>query len=182
MSGLLRVQGFHATGLNQIVRDSGAPKGSLYHYFPHGKEQLAAAAIQTAGEDAERAFAQAFASSSSPVAALQAVASWLAGELERSNYRYGCPIATVALEAASTSALIRAACDTAYRSWQAVIAASLHANGVPRDDAADDAMLVLSALEGALILSRTRRDVRPMRLFSERVAALLSSHRTAAKR
>jgi TetR/AcrR family transcriptional repressor of lmrAB and yxaGH operons len=48
---LFQRQGYHGTGLNQILAESGAPKGSLYHYFPEGKEALAAAALGRSGEE-----------------------------------------------------------------------------------------------------------------------------------
>ena len=47
---LFHLNGYHATGLNQILQESGAPKGSLYYHFPNGKEQLAAEAIQLSGQ------------------------------------------------------------------------------------------------------------------------------------
>ena len=39
---LFRRQGYNATGVKQIVTEAQAPFGSLYHFFPGGKEQLAA--------------------------------------------------------------------------------------------------------------------------------------------
>lgn len=173
MGRLVRERGFHGTGLNRVVADCGAPKGSMYHYFPGGKDQLAAAAIAAAGEEGARAFAAAFDRHRSAVSALRAVVAWMADELERSEFRYGCPIATVALEVASESAPIREACDAAYRSWLAAIAAGLRAAGRAAASARADATLVLAALEGALILSRTARDVRPLRVLARRMPALL---------
>jgi TetR/AcrR family transcriptional regulator, lmrAB and yxaGH operons repressor len=179
MGRLLRAQGFHATGLNQVLADSGTPKGSLYHYFPGGKDQLAAEAIRAAGKDATEAFQQAFELHRPAATAMQAVVAWMAAELERSDFRYGCPIATVALEAASVSTSIRTACDETYRAWQAVIVARLCAEGRTTAPASADAALVLSALEGALILSRAARDVRPLTVLAERMPELLRSKRAA---
>ena len=48
-SRLMEIQGYHATGLNQIIKESGAPKGSLYYHFPGGKEELASEAVHQAG-------------------------------------------------------------------------------------------------------------------------------------
>jgi len=175
MGQLVRERGYHGTGLNRVVADSGAPKGSMYHYFPGGKDQLAAEAIRVAGEEGARAFVGAFERHRSPVVAMRAVVAWMAAELERSEFRYGCPIATVALEAASESAPIREACDVAYRSWLAAIAAGVRAAGRGSAAANADALLVLAALEGALILSRTGRDVRPLRLLGRRMPMLLGA-------
>ena len=173
MGRLVRERGYHGTGLNRVVADSGAPKGSMYHYFPGGKNQLVAEAIRVAGEEGARAFTAAFERHRSPVVALRAVVAWMAAELEGSEFRYGCPIATVALDAAGESASIRAACDAAYRAWLAAIATGLRAAGRGAAAANADAILVLAALEGALILGRTARDVRPLRLLGRRVPALL---------
>ena len=49
-TALLEKQGSHATGLNEIIRESGAPKGSLYYYFPEGKDQLVSEAVLVAGQ------------------------------------------------------------------------------------------------------------------------------------
>jgi TetR/AcrR family transcriptional repressor of lmrAB and yxaGH operons len=177
MGRLMQAQGYAATGLNQVVADSGAPKGSLYHYFPQGKEQLAAEAVRAAGEQAAAAFRQAFVTEADAVAALRAVVAWLEQELVRSDYLYGCPIATVALEAASQSPAIREACRLAYRSWRTVISTGLQVDGRSPDDADADAVLTLSAIEGALLLSRTERSVEPLVIVNQRLPLVLGSDR-----
>ena len=173
MGRLMQAQGYAATGLNQVVADSGAPKGSLYHYFPHGKEQLAAEAIEVAGEEAAAAFGQAFATEADPVEALRAVVGWLQHELVRSDFRYGCPIATVALETSSQSARIRDACRRAYRGWQVAISTGLQTHGRSPERADPDAVLALCAIEGALLLSRTERSVEPLVVLSQRLPDLI---------
>jgi TetR/AcrR family transcriptional repressor of lmrAB and yxaGH operons len=180
MGRLLRSQGYHGTGLNEVVAESRAPKGSMYHYFPGGKDQLAAEAIRVAGETGADAFRQAFARHRSPVPALRAVVGWMAEELERSDFRYGCPIATVALETTGGSPSLRAACDTAYQAWLAAIAAGLRGGVRPAAEVAGDAVLVLAAIEGALILSRTSRTVHPLHLLGRRLPALLGAPTTGS--
>ena len=54
---LLEKQGYPATGLNEIVKESGAPKGSLYYYFPDGKEQIVSEAVLFAGSIDRRLYA-----------------------------------------------------------------------------------------------------------------------------
>src|ERR1700710_2839579 len=102
---LFHTQGYHATGLNQLISVGGAPKGSLYFHFPGGKEQLAAEALAVSGaqlcEVREKLFVQA------PDAAtgIESVVNTLAKSLLDSDFRRGCPLATVALDAASESEL-----------------------------------------------------------------------------
>jgi TetR/AcrR family transcriptional repressor of lmrAB and yxaGH operons len=50
MATLIEKQGYHATGLNDIIALSGSPKGSVYYYFPEGKEQIGIEAVRESGE------------------------------------------------------------------------------------------------------------------------------------
>jgi TetR/AcrR family transcriptional regulator, lmrAB and yxaGH operons repressor len=113
---LLRRQGYAASGVNEIVTRSGAPRGSLYFHFPGGKEELAVAAIEASGDQLARAIGAVLSSTDDLAAALGALVDALAAGLEASAYADGCPVATVALEAASTSEPIRAAADRAFTS------------------------------------------------------------------
>lgn len=162
---LFRAQGYHATGLNQVLTEGDAPKGSLYFHFPGGKEQLAVEAVALAGNDLRDSLAAVLAAEPDPVKALAQALELLGAQLLASDFRSGCPIATVALDAAADSEPIRLACEEVYTSWQSVIAAHVG------DE--DLATVVLAALEGALLLARTRRSLTPLHTVGTRLSALL---------
>jgi TetR/AcrR family transcriptional regulator, lmrAB and yxaGH operons repressor len=169
---LLRRQGYAATGLNEIVARSRAPKGSLYFHFPGGKEELAVAAMERTGEQLRAAVAAILASSDDLGEALARLLDTLADALERSGYRDGCPIATVTLEAASGSEPIRAAAAAAFDSWLEVLQQRLRSTGMSAPAARRRALLVLSAIEGALILARATRELAPLAAVREELHTL----------
>ena len=150
MQQMIQAKGYPASGLNELVITSGAPKGSIYHYFPGGKEEIAAAAIRASGAEAAAATASALGSARSAAAGIKRVLDWLADRLQQSDFRYGCPIATTTLEIASDSDVVQQACREAYAAWQGAIAARLQADGCSAKRASATATIVLSALEGAL--------------------------------
>jgi len=174
MGRLIQAKGYHATGLNELVATSGAPKGSLYHYFPGGKEQIAAEAIRASGSEAAAATRLALESKPTASAGLRALVEWLATTLETSGYRYGCPIATTTLEIASDSPIIQEACRDSYAEWLDAIVDRLIADGSSRRAAVPRATLVLAALEGALVLSRAEHSTRPLRILSTSIAKLIA--------
>lgn len=160
-AGLLQRQGYRNTGLNQILEEAGTPKGSLYHYFPGGKEELAAAAIAHAATDVATRLTAICAAEATPESAIDAVLDHFIAELEESGFQKGCPVATVALEEAGQNPTLQQACAQAYQVWQSGLEAFLQAHGRP--DAAGAAEAFLVALEGALLLSRVRHDTNPLR-------------------
>ncbi len=171
---LLRRQGYNATGLNEIVARSGAPKGSLYFHFPAGKQELAAAAMTQAGGQLAGAIEAVLAASEDLAAGLARLIDVLAAQLEASHYADGCPVATAALEASGESELIREAAACAFDSWLAALEARIAAAGFDRDAAARRALLVLSAIEGALILARAKRELAPLHAVRDELVALCS--------
>jgi TetR/AcrR family transcriptional repressor of lmrAB and yxaGH operons len=175
---LFRAQGYHATGLNQVLAEGGLPKGSLYFHFPGGKEQLAVESLQRAGEELCAAIAEAMRSGADPAEALEKVLALLGDHLVATDFREGCPVATVALDAAAQSEAIRAACAGVYDSWEALVADRLRAAGV--DDADGLATVLVAAVEGALLLARTRRDVAPLHTVGAHLRALLTPERRPA--
>jgi TetR/AcrR family transcriptional repressor of lmrAB and yxaGH operons len=169
---LLRRQGYAATGLNEIVARSGAPKGSLYFHFPGGKEELAVAAMQRSGEQLHGAFTAVLASSDDLGQALASLLDTLAAGLQRSGFRDGCPIATVALEGASDSEQLRATAAGAFDTWLTALQQRLVRSGLQPPAARRRALLVLSAVEGALILARAQHDIAPLTAVREELLAL----------
>ncbi|GHF01757.1 TetR family transcriptional regulator [Amycolatopsis deserti] len=167
---LFRTQGYHATGLNQLVSAGGAPKGSLYFHFPGGKEQLAAEAIAFSSENMAALLRSTLDAAPDAGTAVTRVIDALGRNLADSGYRSGCPISTVALDAADSEP-IRQACTDGYASWHAVLTEYLSGQGADPATAATLGTIALSAIEGALLLARTQHDLAPLHAVGEHLRA-----------
>jgi len=160
---LLQRQGYHGTGLIELLERSGAPRGSLYHHFPGGKEQIGAEAVARAGGQVAGAVAHLLRARPSVPDAVEALAGLLAAGLEASEYQRGCPVATTALEVTPCSEPIRAAVQASFESWLAPLRERLEATGFGPEQAAQRADLTIAALEGALVLARARQNADVLR-------------------
>jgi len=170
---LMQTQGFHATGLNQIIQESGAPKGSLYFHFPAGKEAIAVAAMEQSGRQLT-ALLEGLLATGKPVAAvLPDLWQFFMDELAGSAFRKGCPIATLTLEAAGDYPAIQACSAGIYRQWQQTISEALQREGRSPAQADQSATGLLALLEGALILARARRSLEPLQQALACARALL---------
>ena len=154
---LFRRQGYAATGLNQILDEAGVKAGSLYHHFPRGKQQLAAAVVDSAGSGIEQLLRR-FLATDRPVADIvdrwiDLLVAGLAGD-----QRDGCPIEPIATESVNASPLVRAAAARAFTGWCAAIEDRLCTEGWSAAEAKTVALGVISLIEGALILSRIAGD------------------------
>ncbi|MDT5137709.1 MAG: TetR/AcrR family transcriptional regulator, lmrAB and yxaGH operons repressor [Mycobacterium sp.] len=171
---LFRRQGYAATGLNQILAEAGVKPGSLYHHFPQGKQQLAAAVVDNVGAGIEQLLRQLLVTGR-PVADIvdrwiDVLAAGLAGD-----HRDGCPVEPLATEAVHASPAVRAASARAFRAWCAAIEERLCSDGWPAPRAEQVGLAVISLIEGALILTRTTGD--PDALTAAKAAArLLLTH------
>ena len=170
---LLQRQGYHGTGLNELLERSGAPRGSLYHYFPGGKEQIGAEAIARAGDQVAAAIDHLLRTKPTVAAAVDALAGLLAAGLEASAFERGCPVATTALEVTPRSEPIRAAVQTSFDRWLAPLRKGLEETGFAPDEAARRADLTIAALEGALVLARARQNADVLREAGRQLRPLL---------
>jgi TetR/AcrR family transcriptional regulator, lmrAB and yxaGH operons repressor len=172
---LFRRPGFAATGLAQIVEASGAPKGSLYHYFPAGKAAIGAAAVTAAGATVSATIA-ALPKGERPGDFLREYSRLMAGWMRTSGYRDGCPIATTVLEEAADTDAIAAAAQAAISDWRDALADRLSQTANPEALA----LLVTATVEGALILARAARSDAPILEAGETLAALIDAAGGAA--
>jgi len=170
---LFRRQGYSRTGLNEIVDVSGAPKGSLYHYFPLGKSSIAVAAVREAGDRVAATLRKLAEECRSTGQLLKRHAELLSGWMRSSGFRDGCPITTVLLELAPGDRDVTEAGRTAYRIRVALLSDKLVADGFPRARADALAILCTSALQGALIQARVERSGRPLEITAAELARLL---------
>jgi TetR/AcrR family transcriptional regulator, lmrAB and yxaGH operons repressor len=177
---LFRQRGYHATTFSDVVRDSGAPRGSTYFHFPGGKAELAREAIARAGEEIEEMVREAARHADDPGSLIRALAQILASRLERSGYHSGCAIATMVLELAPRDEEFSAAFDSVFARWRVALVTRLEPLGIAPDRAAALADLTISALEGALVLSRAARSTQP---FTTTTQALINAidHDAAAQ-
>ena len=170
---LLEAQGYHATGLNQILQQSNAPKGSLYHHFPAGKEALAAEAMEAAGQVVTHDLDALIAAGLDFGSALTPLLAFFCERLRTSDFQKGCPVATVTLETAATSDPIQQACRSVYHCWQIRIEQLLIASGWSPTRAPAMALFALSAIEGALILCRAERSTLPLEQVAEELRQIV---------
>ncbi|UYM03694.1 TetR/AcrR family transcriptional regulator [Solicola gregarius] len=155
---LLRRQGYTATGVKQIVERAGAPFGSIYHHFPGGKEQVSAEAIRTSGAEYAAVLPLAFDDAPDLLTGIRTYFALAASHLEDSDFADACPIATVALEVASTNEPLREATSEVFTSWQEYGTAYFVDRGVGSEVAAELTTALVCALEGAFVITRATRD------------------------
>jgi TetR/AcrR family transcriptional regulator, lmrAB and yxaGH operons repressor len=169
---LLRQQGYHGTALHDILAAGGSPRGSLYFHFPKGKEEIGEAALALSGEAVRQGIARAAEASESVEIFLVRIVRGMASELEHSDYKEGCPVATTALETAAQSEVLRTAARNAFQKWELEIKRGLERLGMTSDNADLVATLVLSQLEGALLLARSYRSLEPIHRAEQAVKLL----------
>jgi AcrR family transcriptional regulator len=168
---LFRRQGYGATGVKQIVTAAQAPFGSLYHFFPGGKEQLGAEAIRTSGAIYELLIPAVFDPAPDLVTGVRAFFVGAAEHLRETDYADACPIATVALEVSSSSETMREACADVFESWIAVGSGRHAAAGLSQAQARELTVMMIAALEGAFVLARALRSIEPLEIAGEAMAA-----------
>jgi AcrR family transcriptional regulator len=170
---LLRRQGYAGTGLKQIVSEANARFGSLYHFFPGGKEQLADEVLRTGGRFFLALYEAIAAAAPDLVSSVRDFFAGAAQTLEATDFADACPIATVAGEVASTHEVLRRATADVFESWLTALTEDAVEAGIPAERARPLAVSVLALLEGAFLLSRSQRSVEPMGACAESAVALV---------
>ncbi len=171
---LFRRQGYAGTGVKAILAASHAPYGSLYHFFPGGKEELGVAALRAGGVTYRELVEAFFVPGGDVVAATRAFFEGAAELVAATGYADACPIATVALEVASTSEPMREAAAEAFESWLVVLADRLVGAGIGAERARELAVELFCAIEGAFLLSRTTRSTEALAVAGRAAVAAVA--------
>lgn len=179
---LFASRGYHGTAFSDVVEASGAPRGSIYFHFPGGKEELARAVVDAAEAEIVDMCDQAAARSDSPAAYVRTLADVVGERLENSGYRRGCAIATMVLELAPHSETIRESFESGFTRWRDVMAGHLSGWGMKPDQAQDAAVMIMSTIEGALLISRAMRSTDPLRAATDQLLLRLPSPRRTRSR
>jgi AcrR family transcriptional regulator len=177
---LIRRDGVGATGMRDVAAHAGAPRGSIQHYFPGGKEQLVGEALQWAGRYAAKRVARFLAQMERPAPSglFDAMVRQWTDEYETAGFAAGCPVAAATVDCAETSEVTRRAAADAFAAWTRPVADALTAMGVPEARSAPLATLMISALEGAILIARAERDVRALTVVSRELGPVLDAAAT----
>jgi AcrR family transcriptional regulator len=173
---LIRERGARATAISDVLAHSGAPRGSAYHHFPGGRTQLLCEAVDHAGEHVAAIIGEADGS----LGLLDTLIEKYRQQLLDTDYRAGCPIAAVSVEAGEPDnreqmAPVIARAAAAFDRWSDLIAQRFIADCISVDRSKELAVLATSALEGALLLARVRRDLTPLDIVGRQLRNLLSA-------
>jgi AcrR family transcriptional regulator len=168
---LFRRQGYTGTGVKQIVAEASAPFGSLYHFFPGGKEQLGEEVIRWSGDMYMQLFLTFVADAPDPATAVEEFFLGAAETLRETDYADACPIATVALEVASTNEPLRQATADVFDRWFETLTRYFAEAGIPTEPARKLAIQMLCAIEGAFVFCRAMRSTEALEVAGRATAA-----------
>jgi len=168
---LFRRNGYTGTGLKQIVAAASAPFGSIYHFFPGGKVQLGEEVIRSSGAMYELLFQAILDPAPDLLSGVDAVFTGAAETLRETDYADACPIATVALEVASTNEVLRRATADVFDSWIASGTERFGRWGIDEATGRRLTIALITSLEGAFVLSRAQRHTEALEVAGATVSA-----------
>jgi TetR/AcrR family transcriptional regulator, lmrAB and yxaGH operons repressor len=166
---LFRKRGYHGTGLNDILELAQAPKGSLYHHFPDGKEEIGVAVVA----EITRSILNLFSSSRArtTAAVVSQAGEQMAQTIERTNHEI-CTLFTAFLAERSSSPKLGLAVANAYTDMTAALQVRMQAEGMPVRLSKDRASAVVMLLEGGAMIAQAQQNVAPFRLAVKQAALL----------
>ncbi|MFI0981961.1 TetR/AcrR family transcriptional regulator [Streptomyces sp. NPDC021093] len=176
-SRLMQRQGYQGTGVKQIAREAEATLGSVYHFFPGGKQELGTAAVRHGDEEFADILEKMLAAEDSPATAILVLTKVLGEGLRDSDWLDGCPVTSTVVGTAGDSPGIQEAAAEAFARWRALVADALRRAGFGERDAAELAYTVISALEGAEMAAQVARSTEPLEVVGRHLARLIESYR-----
>jgi AcrR family transcriptional regulator len=181
MAELLRVQGYAATGLQQLARAAQAPTGSIYHHFRGGKREVAAAALRESGAAYIQLLPMLLDRHPDLATAIEAAFAAAAEDIANTGWVNMCPVGTVAAEIADTEPELRQVAAEVIASWVEDGTRYLAGRGLSEPDARTAMYALLTALEGGFLLARAQHDVEPLLAAGRAVSTYVATLPVAAR-
>lgn len=172
---LFQKNGYHATGLNEIIKESATPKGSLYYYFPNGKEELLAATIKLMGDKIQHQIEEELAKNSDPVEAIKEFILDLARKLNEKDQENCFSISLLALETVRISESLRKACTEVYDLWTDTYYQKLVSSGFSSERSTELSSILQFMIEGAITISLIRNDTTMLVAAAKKIPILLKN-------
>ena len=169
---LFSLQGYTATGINQIIQEAGIPKGSLYHYFPEGKEQIAEQAIVYFGGVLKQATIDLFAQHSTALAAMQAYIEMVIDYFQQAGLSASLPLVMAVSKTSYDVERIQIATKQVMQNWMEVCQNKLQQDHYSAAEAEQLTTLLVMLLEGAVVMALIHKNLDPLRTLSTHIPQL----------
>lgn len=173
---LFKMFGYDATGLNDILNESGTPKGSFYYHFPNGKEELALEAINRMSRHVQQQMEECLMGEEDAPRAFRNFIRQLAPKVLNEDELY-CSISILALETCFRNETLRSACVEAFESWRKILERKLIQSGFTKKSAADLSIVLQSMIEGANILALAAKDNTPLLKLADGISAIIETRK-----
>lgn len=171
-AALLREHGASATSIDRVLAHSGAPRGSVYYYFPDGRAQLIDEAVALAG-DVIAGLIETAARADDPVRGMDAFFALWRDQLVGNDFRAGCPVVAVAVETNDDAPQLARSAAAVFARWKEALAGMFTRHGLPAERATRLAAFVIAAVEGAVIMCRAEQSTAPLEAAAGEVHDLL---------
>lgn len=172
---LIRTQGVSGTGMREVVEHASAPRGSLQHYFPGGKDQLVREAVTWAGSFAAARVKRCAQQAPTPSGLLAGMVGQWRDQFREDGFAAGCPLVATTADVVAANKKLRDAVKDGFETWLEPVAESLRDMGVPEERCRTLALLMISSLEGAIVLARAQEDVAPLDAVVHELGPLLDA-------
>lgn len=176
---VLRERGAAGVTIDEVLNRSGAPRGSVYHHFPGGRNQILLEALQFAGDSMSSAIGQA--ASQGPMALLREFVDLWEDVLRDSDFAAGCPVVAAAISTSDEDPRLSNNAGQIFDRWRVALTRSFHADGFPAAEAGALATTMLAAIEGAVILCRSLRSAQPLRDVAENIEFLVNGKKFVSR-
>ncbi len=176
---VLRERGAGGVTIDEVLARSKAPRGSVYHHFPGGRNQLLIEALQYAGDSMTSAIDNAV--SGGPMVLLHQFVDLWEEVLQDSDFAAGCPVVAAAISPADQDPRLSADAADIFERWRAALTRSFEADGFNVDDAASLAITTIAAIEGAVVLCRSLRSAGPLRVVTDQLEFLINGKKFVSR-
>ncbi len=170
---LFQEKGYLGVGLNEILKKCDISKGSLYHHFPNGKEELLIACLQSMKKEIISDIEEIFEAHQTTQEAAQAMIQKILDDFERDGTITGDTFSSIVSEMASLSEPVRNACSLLYTDIQAIYSKKLVKDGFSKEYAESIALMITASIEGGMMLCLTQNDSKPLKIISQVLPNLL---------
>jgi AcrR family transcriptional regulator len=170
---VLRERGAAGVTIDEVLARSGAPRGSVYHHFPEGRNQILTEALQFAGEAITEVIGDAV-TKGGLYLVRQFVEFW-EELLTESSFAAGCPVVAAAIGSAEEEPHLTTVAGNIFSHWRDALTQAFVSDGFDETDAASLAIMCIASLEGAVVLCRSTRSVDPLRDVAQQVEFLIKA-------